>query len=107
MPIFPCEKCGCVENTACSGYWLRKRENSEYVEPALCTLCDPKFKKWHGIFERRSAAGYLLGNDDFLYSQETLDAGQLDHRFENQGFQIVGKIAEDGKTVIKMEVMKR
>ena len=80
MPIFQCQKCGCVENTALSGYWLRdmkvmraKREG-QIVEkgPALCTACDPEIGEWHGQFLQGAATsfGYQLGADGFLYGKE-------------------------------------
>ena len=46
MPIFLCEECGCVENTACSHFWWKN-------EKKLCSECDPRIGKWHGIFEKR------------------------------------------------------
>lgn len=87
MPLFKCDQCGCVENTAASGYnW--KSEDS----PSLCSLCDPEIGKWHGIFERKSASGYLLGNDGFLYHKKSLESGQLDWRIANQGFKIIEEL---------------
>lgn len=78
MPIFQCQKCGCVENTALSGFWLRdmrflraKREGREVEKgPALCSACDPEIGVWHGEFEQLAATsfGYILGEDGFLYS---------------------------------------
>ena len=50
MPAFVCEKCGCIENTAISMYWVRDKGS-----PALCSACDPKLKKWHNCFPRRKA----------------------------------------------------
>jgi hypothetical protein len=49
MSLFVCQKCRVIENTACSGFWLRKMKN----EQALCSQCDPDFGEWHGLFERR------------------------------------------------------
>lgn len=85
MPLFKCTECGCIENTACSLYWLRKKD-----EPALCSECDPKIKQWHGRFEKQSAIGTKLGNDGFLYSQEEVDSDYLDFKIKHQGFKIVG-----------------
>jgi hypothetical protein len=45
MPLFRCEKCGVIENTAlslCS--WTSKVK--------LCSQCCPEQKKWHGRFKR-------------------------------------------------------
>lgn len=99
MPIFRCEKCGCVENTASSGYWLRKidRATGEFTEPALCSECDPRFEKWHGMFDKMSATGYFLGNDGFLYSKETVESDYLDHRIKHQDFKIIGRLDDEGK----------
>jgi hypothetical protein len=91
MPLFRCTECGCVENTACSHYAVRERG-----EPALCSECDPAIGKWHGLFEKGSAEGYLVGNDGFLYSKEELDGGHLDWRKKHQGFKIVGEVTADG-----------
>ncbi len=68
MPCFVCEKCGCIENTACGHYWGRNRimfkEGSlqkELVGKPLCSECTPLFYKdgsptgegkWHGRFEK-------------------------------------------------------
>ena len=79
MPLFRCEKCGCVENTATSNYW-----NNE--EPKFCSECDPAIGRWHGLFEKRSAKGFLLGSDGFLYSKEEIESGNDDWRMKSQGF---------------------
>lgn len=45
MPLFICDECGVVENTAltaCS--WGQERH--------LCSQCCPSQNKWHGIFPR-------------------------------------------------------
>jgi hypothetical protein len=48
MPLFLCDECGVIENTALSSYWSRK----EYAdEKALCSECAPK-STWHGKFPR-------------------------------------------------------
>jgi len=52
MPVFVCDECGCLENTACSQYWSREKGS-----PALCSLCDPEIRKWHGRFEHRKWDG--------------------------------------------------
>lgn len=49
MPVFICSKCKCIENTATCRYWVRGNE------PPLCSECDPKIDKWHGIFKKRKA----------------------------------------------------
>lgn len=82
MPIFECEQCFCVDNTACCGYWNRGDG------PGLCSECDPKIKKWHGLFDKESSEGYLLGNDGFLYRE----GEDFSFRKAHQGFKILGKI---------------
>lgn len=47
MPLFVCDKCNIVENTALSNYWMRKNKNE-----CLCSQCDPEIKKWHNKFSR-------------------------------------------------------
>ena len=73
MPIFECSKCDCIENTALSNYWMRKKFGVEFEgvgnEP-LCSECDPQIGKWHGEFDKESAVGFFLGNDGFLYHRE-------------------------------------
>ena len=57
MPLFRCEQCGCVENTALSNYWTRDRDEQfnkiEPTPPALCSECDPEIGEWHGRFPKR------------------------------------------------------
>lgn len=66
MPLFKCDTCGCVENTALGHYWTRDWEDmwggTPYLGKALCSACGPtEFKdgtktgygKWHGRFEKR------------------------------------------------------
>lgn len=73
MPLFMCSACRNVENTALSNFWTRPNR------PPLCSACDPDIGKWHGEFERRSAVGYVVGKDGFLYSQRQFDSGQVHH----------------------------
>jgi hypothetical protein len=53
-----------MENTALAGYWWKTAKG----EKPLCSQCDPEIKKWHGVFERKSAIGMQIGEDGFLYS---------------------------------------
>jgi len=66
MPLFVCDKCECVDNTACGGtYWSKDMDfwAEEYQGLALCIVCaPPEFKggqknekagTWHGHFPRR------------------------------------------------------
>jgi hypothetical protein len=52
MPLFVCEECGVVENTALSNYWTRKTAD----QSRLCSQCDPLIQKWHGVFPRQTMA---------------------------------------------------
>jgi hypothetical protein len=49
VSIFVCDECGCIDNTALTGYWKRKQHDGK----ARCSECDPGIKKWHGLFDRR------------------------------------------------------
>lgn len=51
MPLFVCDECGCVENTALSNYWLR-HDPDPATRIDLCSGCDPKIEKWHGKFRQ-------------------------------------------------------
>lgn len=57
MPLFRCQQCGCVENTALSRFWQRfVDEDFQKVDPpkpALCSECDPAIGVWHGRFPKR------------------------------------------------------
>lgn len=63
MPLFVCEKCQTIENTALSNFWTRHLigggefifgEESDLSARtlALCSACDPKIGEWHGRFPR-------------------------------------------------------
>lgn len=83
MPLFCCSKCGRVENTASSLYWVRDR-----AEPPLCSACDPKIGKWHGLFEKEPADNrYVEGEDGFLYLPSELAPGGYFH----------GRVKAEGK----------
>ena len=67
MPLFRCEKCGCVENTALGHYWGRTMKDFKGTEfeKALCSECVPSVfpdgsvnkngGKWHGKFPKEEA----------------------------------------------------
>lgn len=56
MPLFVCDECGCVENTALANfYWYRSGIPDipdELRNKAMCSQCDPDIKKWHGKFPK-------------------------------------------------------
>ena len=58
MPLFECEQCHCVENTACGSYWGKDKK--------LCSECDAG--EWHGLFPKRKASetNYIKNADGFL-----------------------------------------
>lgn len=49
MPLFVCDNCGCIENTALSMFWLN---NLDLNPKDLCSECDPRIGKWHGKFPK-------------------------------------------------------
>jgi len=98
MPLFKCEQCGCVENTACGMWWSKDMDiwPLEYVGKALCSECGPPtyrdgsktdFGKWHGRFTKRPAAGMLIDQNKNLWSQDQIDAGMLP-----KSYKIIGKV---------------
>lgn len=66
MPIFKCTRCGGVDNTATSNYW-----NKGEAAP-LCSECDPKIGKWHGLFPKMDASRFVE-HDGFLWTREELE----------------------------------
>jgi len=59
MPLYQCESCDCVENTALGSYWERKKKN--------CSGCSTGI--WHGKFKKRSAEGMYYTQAGFLYNE--------------------------------------
>jgi hypothetical protein len=82
MPLYRCEKCGCVENTALGNYWSRNIKSiwpDEFLGKALCSECSPQvfrdgtrsdLGEWHDEFPKRSADGMLIDQEGFLWSRE-------------------------------------
>ena len=88
MPLYKCDTCGCVENTAVGFYY--DRANPKWPESVrgkqLCSACGPVeypsgeptgFGAWHGQFVQRPAAGMLLDSQGHLWSKATRDTGNL------------------------------
>lgn len=48
LSLYQCSKCGCIENTALSRYWIDDAEDGR----KLCSECDPKIGKWHNMFKK-------------------------------------------------------
>lgn len=87
MPLFRCDKCGCVENTALSNYWMVHKSDEH-----LCSECDPEIAAWHGRFEKRPADGMLIDQMGHLWSRKSVDAGQLPKHYR-----IVGEVPSNAK----------
>jgi hypothetical protein len=49
MPLFACDKCNTVENTALGDYWVHAGKD----EPVLCSECSTG--TWHGRFPKERA----------------------------------------------------
>lgn len=69
MPLFMCQTCGTVENTALSNYWVEQIEATRAKrDPAFkCSACDPGIGHWHNEFKCRPAVGMILTTEGFLY----------------------------------------
>ena len=93
MSLFQCEKCGCVENTALCNFNIRGDSS------ALCSECDPRIKRWHGLFKKKSAEGMALLSDGFLCNQEYIESDNFKWREKHQGLKVVRVI--DGKNNLK------
>ena len=77
MPLFVCDKCGCVENTALGRYWSKDEDywDDGNRGQALCSECAPttykdgrpvnnmggmrQFGKWHGQFPKQKWDGKM------------------------------------------------
>jgi hypothetical protein len=69
MPLFPCSKCNCIEDTALCHYWsARLRQTS-----AVCSACDPTIGKWHGEFPKESAQGLISDQNGFLLDKRAVE----------------------------------
>jgi hypothetical protein len=95
VSIFRCDKCGCIENTACSNYWEQKFPFEGGDEkPKLCSECDPEIGQWHGSFTKQSAKGLMLASDGFLYAKEDVASDSFKWRMEHQELKVVREITE-------------
>lgn len=61
MPLFKCDRCDCIDNTALGAYWHNKAEGM----PVLCAECATG--RWHGQFPKAAAqaSGYVQRPDGF------------------------------------------
>jgi hypothetical protein len=64
VSTFMCRECGCAENTACCNYWDRHLSG----KAVLCSACDPDIASWHGRFPQKSAAGMIVDQNGYLWS---------------------------------------
>lgn len=53
MPLFVCDQCNSVDNTACGGnFWARAlKRKGQGSGMVLCAECHTG--KWHGLFDKR------------------------------------------------------
>jgi len=83
MPLFICQKCNCIENTACGHYWTKDMvpcwRDSTLDGLALCSECSPSVfhdgspnrhgGKWHGHFPKEFATPERIaeiGRENFI-----------------------------------------
>ena len=71
MPLFACGKCGCIENTACSGFWSDKSFRD--IKRPLCSEC--KTGQWHGRFEKKTAKGLVEDDGGFIWDEVEIKNG--------------------------------
>jgi len=78
MPLFVCDVCHAIENTACGHYWSRGMDfgSGPTDSRALCSECMPYSEvmkvggKWHGEFEKTIATTEIIremGESNFVY----------------------------------------
>lgn len=82
MPLFVCDICQCVDNTALGHYWGKSHDyfgKPELLGKALCSECTPDTYKdgskntdggrWHGKFPKRKVTKEDLAGGGFLDSE--------------------------------------
>lgn len=85
MPLFRCDKCGCVENTALSNTWINIAKNKD----VLCSECSTG--KWRGRFQKKSADGYYIDDQRFIYHPDTVDPITMEWKY-NKNFKMIGRV---------------
>lgn len=88
MPLFKCDRCHAIENTAMCNHAVNRYEG----RPVICSECETG--TWHGRFPKQHAAGMHLASDGFLYSDAALE--QATDRFARQRIRVVGVIQPNG-----------
>ena len=85
MPLFICEECGTIENTALGHYWSKdhvKFKDSSKNNKALCSSCIPAEYddssetgrgKWHGKFPKETFDPKKHNPDHYLNSKEYME----------------------------------
>lgn len=82
MPTFLCERCGAIENTATSDYWLYKLDN----KPVLCSKCSTG--KWHDRFPRQHWSS--VGIDELLRAQKRNQGDFINARSHLRDIGVIG-----------------
>jgi hypothetical protein len=85
MPLFPCSKCDCIEDTALCHYWSARLRQT----PAICSACDPTVGKWHNEFPKESAHGWIRDRDGFLLDKRAVE------RWLGQPMEILARSGEE------------
>ena len=84
MALFPCSKCGCVEDTALCHFWSARLRQM----PAVCSACDPMIGKWHGEFPKEPAEGWTNDERGFLiWNRRELED------WLGQPIEVIGKVS--------------
>jgi hypothetical protein len=83
MPLFVCENCGCIENTALGHYWARNHvgfKDEKMNNKALCSECTPseysngvktERGKWHGQFPKEKFDPSIHDNSNYLNAKKS------------------------------------
>jgi hypothetical protein len=98
MPLFPCSRCNCVEDTALSHYWSARLRQTF----AVCSACDPTIGKWHGEFPKESAEGWINDRNGFLWDKRAVE------RWLGQPMEIFAKPDQerrDGRDSVRAHVL--
>jgi len=69
MPLFKCDNCDCLENTALAPHSWTQLLNKQ---PMLCSECEPAQNKWHGRFKKVKWNGESIIN----YEEQHLDSNK-------------------------------
>lgn len=91
MSTFLCTRCGAVENTVTSDYWINKLEG----KPPLCSKCETGI--WHGSFERRHWSYY--GFAEVLKAQKENMGDFINAREHLRNIGVIGSKKETYKEI--------